>query len=818
MKRLLFANLKAYHKIGIRILICVSLLGCSMHVLSFVLFQIQAGIRANHMSLYGEQHAVLFDVTAEKQSAIGNWMGALEKIGYLTSFEQPVRIDGQSIRIGSFDSQAWDMGRLQIIEGGGIERPNHVLVEEKIRSQLFPHIKVGEAISLPPAASPLDEHPFVLAGVVRNYTSIWEEVYSKWPPTSCLFPNLIVHRDRIAEAPATVNALVTFQPRAANRILQENNAFLKELGVQWARNEKTYQEQWREDQAPGIQRMIEALPILTLLCMGACILYLCNVMMRAHSDQFKALMELGVPFGAIIGLYFAECCFWLAQSLVIGLLAGMAFATLLGVATLGMSWIESAGLTAEALPTLLAQNLLHALWAAVVSFTSLFMYLSRSGRRDFKPPHPSRFQPPAIVLLAWRLFRKNLFSYLSGILCIGVGLSVFLHTGSLVRETVDASLPHVPDYVISVLSNSEVVPYGKCANLPVHVGAYRSLSQDLIHALRQLGSVEKIDACHTSYDWILLFPNQAIEGGDKWMYYDMDPHYAKDAYTYRRAFLNHFTTKRALIEEAQEAFIGEYQATRELGMLGLDWENNEITTGLLQACDDLTWDGKADLIPCRMEIAKSHAPFLMKPGSVIEGVYYQYVGDTDALSMTTVLSEADHSNIVKAHARFAIQEVILSEKEDTPIVLYLPHEMFSKYDQAGSQKVEIFLHPNQSIDEVDRLATAYKEANPDTVYMENRVEQASQRQRLRQRLLTTASVVNALLALSGGFQLYFCFSAHLKSRKKQLLLYHELGLGETECWFIKYSDLAFSGLLGLACGIVLLLLLKEFGAGIHKPL
>lgn len=812
MRRLLFANIKAYRKIGFQVLICISLLCCSMNVLQFILFKIQASILTNNVSLYGEQHAVLFNMTMEKQNSLGNWMGALDEIGYITSLEQPIKINEQSICIGSFDNRAWEMGKLQIIEGRNIERPNHILLEEKIRRQFFPDLKIGDTLSLPICTSLFNGNDLILAGVVRNYSSIWEEVYYKWPPTSCLFPSIILNGDIISKYPTTMNALVKFQPQAANRILQDNNAFLKELGVQWARNEKTYSEQWDEDQQNEIQLIIKTLPILTAICMGACVVYLCIVMMKAHSYQLHSLIDLGISIGTITKLYFIEYFYWLISSLIIGFLAGLTISTLLGIVTLQISLAESISSTVESLQTLFYQNLLNALWFSIISIASIFIYQSRSWQKDHKPKlslsHHKNVYVPIIVLLAWRLFKKNLRSYISSILCIGVGISIFLYTSSMVRENVDSALPNVPDYVVSVLSNSDVVPYGESAKIPVHVGKYRSIEKDFVHTLNQLDSVENIVSYHTSYDWILIIPNEYIEDGQKWMYYDMEPHYPNDVYTHRRTFINHFTTERDLINKSRDKYIGEYQAIKELGSIGLDWENNVITTCLLQESDSLVWDGKTDLIPCTMEIAKSHSKFIVDPGSIIDGVYFQYLGDLDAFSTTTVLGKADNSNIHKVNAKFIIQKTFISEKEDTPIILHLPHEMFRKYDQAGKQKIEIYVKKNQNVDEVDRLAISYKEEKSDTLYIENRVEQALQRQSLREKLLTTVSIVNALLSISGVFQLYFCFAAHIKSRRKQLQLYYELGFGSTELFLIKYSDLAFSGLSGILIGVAILLILR----------
>lgn len=783
-----------------------------MNILQSMLLKIQTSIQTYNIALYGNQHAVLFDIAMEKQNLLGNWMGALDEIGYITSCKQPFFVNGQPICVGAFDNCAWKMGGLELVEGRQIEYPNQALIEEKTWKQFFPNLKIGDTFSLPVTSPSFENNQFIFTGVIRNYSSVWEEVYYKWPPTSGLFPNIVLSRDVISGCPITTNALVKFQPQAARQILQEDNAFLRELRVQWARNEKTYNEQWNEDQEDEIQLVIATLPILTAVCTGACIIYLCVVMMKAHKYQMNSLIDLGIALPSINRLYFMEYFFWLFSSIIVSFFASLILSNILGVVTLHMSWAESTNLTTGKIQPVLTQNLVNLLWFAALSLISISIYQRYSSKKSNKKRinklHREYFRIPAVAFLAWRLFRKNLRSYISGILCIGVGISVFLYTCSIVRETVDITLPDEPDYVVSVLSNSDVIPYGERAKLPIHIGAYRKLSNGFIQKLSQLDSVERICSYHASYDWILSIPKTYIEDGEKWMYYDMEPHYSKDPYTYRRRFINHFTTERALINDGQEGFQSEYQAVKELESIGLDWENNAITTCLLQESDDLTWDGIAELIPCKMEIAESHLTYFVKSGSIINGVYLQYLGDTEGVQVDTVLDETNSADIDKLYVKFDVKEVALSNNEDMPVVLYVPRNAFAKYGQDGYQRVEVFLNENQAVDEVNKLASTYKEENTDTVYIENREEQAIRRRILRQKLLTTVGVVNAILAISGGLQIYFCFAAHMKSRRKQLQLYCELGLGGAELCFIKYSDLAFSGIFGVISGITLCIFMR----------
>lgn len=151
-------------------------------------------IDRQHKDLYGEQKAVIWNLSDEQKayfetSTVWDEIGKIKICGAVSSET------GDFLGVGTMDEAARTLGHIRLTEGSWPQAPNEIVLERSV----YKHIgnqpyAVGDMLTLEMAVAGQgtpQSFTFRVVGLMENYTAVWKNAYADNAPEGTSYPPLV---------------------------------------------------------------------------------------------------------------------------------------------------------------------------------------------------------------------------------------------------------------------------------------------------------------------------------------------------------------------------------------------------------------------------------------------------------------------------------------------------------------------------------------------------------------------------------------------------------------------------------------------------
>lgn len=181
-RSLSFKRLKNQRKYSIQIL-SIAILSCLLMQIGFQMtVGMQETFRENRKEIYGEWERILLKVDSRTKASV-NENPFIEKRGSIQIYGVLAGdyFENAQLNIGTFDKEAWELGRLKLRDGSLPQNENEIAVEYSMLTALGYEDRLGEEIRLeiiPSVEFGGNEEPveltYVLCGIIKDYQVNWD--------------------------------------------------------------------------------------------------------------------------------------------------------------------------------------------------------------------------------------------------------------------------------------------------------------------------------------------------------------------------------------------------------------------------------------------------------------------------------------------------------------------------------------------------------------------------------------------------------------------------------------------------------------------
>ena len=198
-----FAIIRARKLRALYTIIMLAMAFCLMGIMPALFMNIDNYMLDEDTKKYGLFHGIFYDVSsAELESLEGNMF--VERIGMIyTCGEYLMKETGENVKVGGYDEQALQLGRIQMIEGRMPQKPGEIVLENSWRDKFEEEFNLGDTITIV-----VDEKTvqYTVCGFCANYRRDW--LSYDYDTSSDRLPSAILCAQEAESFPHEIQAMV----------------------------------------------------------------------------------------------------------------------------------------------------------------------------------------------------------------------------------------------------------------------------------------------------------------------------------------------------------------------------------------------------------------------------------------------------------------------------------------------------------------------------------------------------------------------------------------------------------------------------------
>lgn len=155
---------------------------CSLCVFSIVLLLFQASFlkyrQEENLKKYGTWSGAIYNGSNEAYKFLTQSKD-IQKLGKITVFENVTVYEKEfSAYIGEIDQDAFQLGKIQMLEGRLPQQEDEIVLDQYLLKQIAPDAKVGDSVTIPVRQSEtgsVASYDFVLSGITDKWGENWDK-------------------------------------------------------------------------------------------------------------------------------------------------------------------------------------------------------------------------------------------------------------------------------------------------------------------------------------------------------------------------------------------------------------------------------------------------------------------------------------------------------------------------------------------------------------------------------------------------------------------------------------------------------------------
>lgn len=403
---------------------------CFLCIFSMMLLLFQASFLAYRQEEVEKQYGAWSGAVYNADVEICDFLresNDLKKLGEISTFKNLVIFqDDFSAYIGTIDEEAFELGKIDMLEGSLPSRENEIVLDKYLLKQIAPDAKVGDTVTISFQETREDSgrsYEFVLSGVMNQ----WQE---NWDKANYPLPSAFVNKknDLFQNIEEITNCFFLGKEENNYAVSHLDELLKAKEDSTYVYNQNTYAMSFEvENQFFEQKTFIAMICAFSILVIG----FLMSMVVDRMKYRITIMRSLGADKKMVYSIFMWEAFYLWRKGMVLGIGAGtLCYISILGVVkfvlriniSISVRWIDL-------ILSFALLSVVFLLGYFLITWDSVFRQIRTSYREDNssvinqKLPLPKKMKPMTASRLYGRFFR---FYSKRSLLKIGVSILAVL--------------------------------------------------------------------------------------------------------------------------------------------------------------------------------------------------------------------------------------------------------------------------------------------------------------------------------------------------------------------------------------------------------